>query len=231
MTIAAETLTRGERVGWLARPERATARGVLLLPTVFGAEQSAKAYAEMLAEAGLTTLIWEPFPGQAPADTREQRAARLAALTDAASLVEMRWWLDFMHRELSLKTVAAAGFCLGGRYALLLAAREARIAGCLSYYPTIEFPPLPGQDEDVVALAASIQCPVHMIRAGRDHLTSDDVFTPLQANLQRRSAPTIVQVYPEGDHGFMQRSGGANEAAIALSMPQTIAFLAAALRA
>ncbi len=113
---------------------------------------------------------------------------------------------------------------------MLLSAHDKRIAACVSYYPTIETPPLPGQDEDVVALATRIPCPVHMIRAGKDHLTSEEVFHRLQANLQSRSAPTIVQIYPAGDHGFMQRAGAANEAAIHLSTPQTIAFLKAALR-
>jgi carboxymethylenebutenolidase len=229
MSTKADIIKRGERVAFLARPERPTQSGVLLLPPVHGIEPTGKAYAQALAEAGLTTLIWEPFARQPPADTREQRAARLATLTDARSLAEMTWWLAFMLGELSLTTIGTAGFCLGGRYGLLLAARDTRIAACVSYYPTIETPPLPGQDEDVVALAATIACPVHMIRAGKDHLTSDGVFLRLQANLQRRSAPTMVQVYPEGDHGFMQRSGGANDTAIVLSTPQTIAFLKAAL--
>ena len=60
--------------------------GVLLLPSVHGIDQYSKAYAQALAEAGLATVIWEPFPGSPPAETREQRAARLAPLTDATSL-------------------------------------------------------------------------------------------------------------------------------------------------
>ncbi len=228
MAIRIETVTRAERVGYLARPADAQA-GVLLLPSVHGVDQYSKAYAHALAEAGLATLIWEPFPGQPPAETREQRAARLAPLTDATSLREMMWWLDVMANELSLTKIGLAGFCLGGRYGLLLSAHDKRIAACVSYYPTFETPPLPGQTEDVVALAVRIPCPVHMIRAGRDHITSDDVFRRLQANLQSRSVPTIVQHYPDGDHGFMQRSGAANDVAIHLSTPQTIAFLKAAL--
>ncbi|MGH6767402.1 MAG: dienelactone hydrolase family protein [Xanthobacteraceae bacterium] len=226
MTVSIE---RGERLASLVRPAVAGTAGVLLLPSVFGVDRHALDYAHLLAEAGLTTLIWEPFPHQPVPDTREQRAERLATLTDARSLREMTWWLDVMFGELSLKQIATAGFCLGGRYGLLLAAHEARIAACLPYYPTIETPPLPGQDEDVVARAAAIRCPVHMVRAGKDHLTSDDVFMRLQHNLQRRAAPTIVQVYPEGDHGFMQRTGAANETAIRLSTAQSIAFLKAAL--
>lgn len=228
MTIWTETITSGERGAYLARPADAQA-GVLLLPTVHGIDQYAKAYAQMLAEAGLATVIWEPFPEWPPAESREQRAARLATLSDATSLREMTDWLEWMLVELSLTKVGTAGFCLGGRYGLLLCARDPRIAACVSYYPTIETPPLPGQDEDVVALAAGISCPVHMIRAGKDHLTSEDVFRRLQTNLQSRVAPTIVQHYPDGDHGFMQRTGAANEAAIHLSTPQTIAFLKAAL--
>jgi carboxymethylenebutenolidase len=228
MTIRTETITRGQRVGYLARPVEARA-GVLLLPSVHGIDQYSKAYAQALAEAGLATVIWEPFVGSPPAETREQRAARLAPLTDATSLHEMTWWLDFMTAELALTKIGTAGFCLGGRYGLLLSARDSRIAACVSYYPTIETPPLRGQSEDVVALAASIPSPVHMIRAGKDHLTSDDVFLRMQSNLQSRSAPTIVQHYPGGDHGFMQRTGAINEAAIHLSTPQTIAFLKAAL--
>lgn len=230
MTIWTETITRGEHVGYLARPADAQT-GVLLLPSVHGVDQYAKAYAHALAESGLATVIWEPFPGMPPAETREQRAARLAPLKDATSLHEMTWWLGFMADDLSLTRIGTAGFCLGGRYGLLLAARQQRITACVSYYPTIETPPLPGQDEDVVALAASIACPVHMVRAGNDHLTTDDVFHRLQANLQRRAAPTIIQCYPQGDHGFMQRTGALNEAAIHLSTPQSIAFLKAALAA
>ena len=195
MPIRTETITRANASPIWRGPRDARA-GVLLLPSVHGIDQYATAYAHALAEAGLATVIWEPFPGQPPAETREQRAARLAPLTDATSLHEMMWWLDLMASELALTKIATAGFCLGGRYGLLLSAHDKRIAACVSYYPTIETPPLPGQDEDVVALATRIPCPVHMIRAGKDHLTSDEVFRRLQANLQSRAAPTIVQHYP-----------------------------------
>jgi carboxymethylenebutenolidase len=229
MTVATERLERGGHHAALMRPAVAGDAGVLLLPSVNGVDRHALDYARLIGEAGFATLIWEPFPGRPPAQTREDRAARLATLTDAGSMRAMAFWLEFMLGELSLRRVAAVGFCLGGRYGLLLAAREARIAACLPYYPTIETPPLPGQDEDVVALSAAIRCPVHMVRAGKDHLTGEDVFQRLQRNLQGRTAPTIVQVYPEGDHGFMQRSGEANAAAIRLSTAQSIAFLKAVL--
>ena len=229
MTILVERIERGQRLASLVRPGFAGEAGVLLLPSVHGVDRPALDYAHLLADAGLTTLIWEPFPGQPFPHTREERAARLATLTDATSLREMTFWLDVMLGEFSLQRIGAAGFCLGGRYGLLLAAKDRRIAACLAYYPTIETPPLKGQDEDVIALAAAISCPIHMVRAGKDHLTSNEVFLRLQQNLQGRSAPTAIQVYPDGDHGFMQRTGAANESAIRLSTAQAIAFLTAIL--
>ena len=44
-----------------------------------------------------------------------------------------------------------------------------------------------------------------------------------------RVATLIWEPFPQGDHGFMQRTGAANDSAIHLSTPQTIAFLTAAL--
>jgi carboxymethylenebutenolidase len=229
MGVSIERIERGQHLASLVWPDVAGHAGVLLLPSVYGIDRHALDYARLLAEAGLTTLIWEPFPGQPVPDTRELRAARLATLTDATSLQEMTWCLDLMTGEHALQRIGAVGFCLGGRYALLAAACDRRISACLTYYPTIETPPLPGQHEDVVALAATIRCPVHMVRAGNDHLTSREVFRSLQQNLQDRAGPTVVQLYPEGEHGFMHRRGAANESAVRLSTAQSIPFLKAAL--
>ena len=75
MTIKTETFTRGERVAFLAWPERTGQSGVLLLPPVHGIEPSGMAYAQALAEAGLTALIWEPFRGQPRGYARAARRA------------------------------------------------------------------------------------------------------------------------------------------------------------
>ena len=68
----------------------------------------------------------------------------------------------------------------------MLAAHEPRLAGVVAYYPTIETPRLPSQEWDVVAQAATIACPVHLITPGNDHLTSRAVFEALQTSLQSR---------------------------------------------
>jgi carboxymethylenebutenolidase len=151
-------------------------------------------------------------------------------LTDDAVAASLSQWLDFMLGELRLKSLGTVGFCLGGRYGLLLAAQDRRIKACAAVYPTIEQPMLSNQERDAVAAAAAIQCPVQLVQPGHDHVTSVDTYRRLTDALLRRSAPTSVQYHPDAEHGFMHRKEPpANRIATALATPQVIAFLNASL--
>jgi carboxymethylenebutenolidase len=208
--------------------------GVLLLPSIHGREAYVMNYVRSLAQAGFPTLMWDLFRGEDEAHTREERTARGARLTDAGSMQQMLRLLDYMLGDLGMKKVVALGFCLGGRYGLVLAAHDNRLAGLVSYYPTIETPRLKSQEWDVVAEAADITCPVHMMVPGNDHLTSRAVFEDLQKSLQSRNYPTSIQYLPKAEHAFLQtdrRTGHANEQAVALSRASTFAFLDAVLKA
>jgi carboxymethylenebutenolidase len=207
--------------------------GVLLLPSIHGREAYVMNYVKSLAQAGFPTLMWDLFRSEGEAHTREERTARGARLTDVGSTQQMSRLLDYMVGEIGMKKIVALGFCLGGRYGLVLAAHDRRLAGLVSYYPTIETPRLKSQEWDVVAEAADITCPVHMIVPGNDHLTSRAVFDELQNSLQGRSYPTSIQYFPKAEHAFLQtdrRTGPANDQAVALSRRSTSAFLDAALR-
>ena len=233
MTITSVELNCGGVPAYFAHGAKRNDIGVLLLPSIHGREPYVMNYVNFLAEAGFPTLLWDLFAGQGEAHTREERAARGATLTDAGSVRQMSRLLDYMFGELSMTRVATLGFCLGGRYGLALAARDSRLAGLVSYYPTIETPRLKSQEWDVVADSANIACPVHMITPGNDHLTSRAVFDELQGVLQGRSYPTSIQYFPAAEHAFLQierRTGPANEQAVAVSHASTIGFLNAVLQ-
>jgi dienelactone hydrolase len=123
-----------------------------------------------------------------------------------------------------------AGFCLGGRYVLIRAAQDQRIKACAAAYPSIDNPMLPHQSQDALKLAAGIACPVHVCQPGIDHVASPETYRTLRDALLGRSAATVVQDYPQAEHGFMHRKEpAANPAATAIALPQVVAFLAACL--
>jgi carboxymethylenebutenolidase len=214
--------------GFLVRAQHAKG-GVLLLPTIYGVNAFAREYASSLAAAGLTTLIWDPYAGDALPASFEEARKRGTQLRDMPSLDAMAICVDHLLGELRLDAVGTIGFCLGGRYGLLLAARESRIGACVSVYPTISSPKGENQDEDAVVRAGEIQCPVQLVYPGKDHITTGETFHRLQDTLQNRDAATVVQLFPAAEHGFMHMAGAVNEAADRRARPVIGAFLQASL--
>jgi carboxymethylenebutenolidase len=222
------TVTLDGASGFLARAERR--RGaVLLLPMIYGVNKFVREYAASLATAGLSTLVWDPYPDEEPPGSLQAALARSETLRDGPSLDAMSICVDYLLGEFKLDTVGIIGFCLGGRYALPLAARESRIGACVSIYPTIHSPRQANEDEDVVSRAGEIGCPVQLVYPGRDHLTGKETFQRLQENLQRRPAPTVIHLLPAAGHGFMHTPGPENETAARMTRPLVAAFLAACL--
>lgn len=214
--------------GFLVRADKQVG-GIVLLPTIYGVNPFVRDFAQTLAAQGLTTLIWDPYSGDALPQSYDAARTKSAELRDTMSLDAMAICVDHLMSELRIDAVGALGFCLGGRYVLLLGARDPRLAAAVAVYPSIHEPKRPNQDEDVLVRARDISCPVQVIYPGKDHVTSNATFHRLQDGLQQRAAPSSILLYPGADHGFMHEAGAANESADRQSRPQIAAFLAASL--
>ena len=216
--------------GFLAQPDAPTNGGVVILPTIFGVNGFVRGYAETLARAGLAAAVWDLYEGLPLTTDYEESKSRARKLSDAGMQAAVKKWLDYMLDDLKLTSVGVLGFCLGGRYVLMTAARDTRIKACAAAYPSIESPRLPNQEQDAVALAADIRCPVHIVQPGHDHVASVETYAALKEALHKRAAPIIWQYYPDAEHGFMHRKEpAANPAATVLASPQLVAFLKACL--
>ncbi|MGA7486284.1 MAG: dienelactone hydrolase family protein [Xanthobacteraceae bacterium] len=230
MSPKSQDIKQSDLFGFLAQPDTPTKSGVVILATIFGVNAFVRGYAETLARAGLATAVWDHYEGLPLTTDYEESKARARKLSDAGMHAKVGKWIDYMLGDLQLTSVGVVGFCLGGRYALMAAARNPRIKACAAAYPSIEMPRLANQEEDAVALAADIRCPAHVVQPGHDHVASVETYAALKRQLETRSAPTIWQYYPDAEHGFMHRKEpAANPAATVIASPQLVAFLTACL--
>jgi carboxymethylenebutenolidase len=232
MTVEIETSTISVHGlgAYLARPSDGSTRGMLLLPMITGIGAQVREFADDLARAGVTALSWDPWRGVSSDDTpMPELSARMAKLDDEVALGEQRQLLDHLLGELGCAKAGVIGWCLGGRFALILGGRDDRLANVVAYHPTVPGTPAPNHTVDAVAHTARIQAPVMMMYPGADTLVPLESFTRLQTALHSRpSGPSIVHVYPHAEHGFSdgKRHGNpVNAEAFAISWPQVLDFV------
>ena len=228
MSIKTQDVARDGLFGYVAAPGAASKGAVLIVPTIFGINAFVRGFADALAHAGVTAAGCDLYGGKPLPANYEEALERARTLNDQiVDDIESRW-LD--HLQKSHGALGIVGFCLGGRFALIRAAQDNRIKACAAAYPSIEVPMRPNQTHDTVKLASSIACPVQICQPGIDHVAVPATYRALNDALLGRSAPTMIQYYPEAEHGFMHRDQpAANPAATAIAKPQVVAFLAACL--
>ena len=208
------------------RPEAPSKAGVLLLPTNAGTDKSNRYHSRQLAEAGLATLLWDPYPGKGlPAD--DQRSTWSAAVDDEWAVRGQSRLLTYLAGELGAERLGCLGFCMGGRYALITASKDHRLSAVVAFYPTIRRPIPAHQKYDAVAMAAEIRCPVAVVCPGQDHITTQEVYSELRGALRKRDQTTVAQMDPDAAHGFLQARQP--EAACRMAWNQALAFLQACL--
>lgn len=229
--IEAEHVHIGELRAYLARPLGGSTAGMLLLPMITGIGRQVRDYAADLASSGVSALVWDPWHGPSADDTEPQRLTELMnSLRDEDCLAEMGTLLDHAFGELGLSRVGVVGWCLGGRFALLLGARDPRVANVVAYHPSIVVPAPEHHVLDAVDHAARITAPTMVLHAGADTVMTAETFGALQSALQNRvTGATVVHVYPGAAHGFSNRPrqvDPVNAAAWALSWPSVQRFVA-----
>ncbi|GAA0575857.1 dienelactone hydrolase [Kribbella sandramycini] len=221
------TVTVGAQDAYLARVGRT---GMLLLPMITGIGEQIRDWADELAAAGITALVWDPFHGKNTDNTpREEMFPLASQLDDDEALADQQALVDHLFDELGCTKVGVIGWCLGGRFALLLGARDHRLANVIAYHPTIPSDLPPHHTYDAIGDAAAITAPVLVSYPSADTLVTNADFEALQTVLQSRATgATFTQYFPGAEHGFSDRMRHGNEVnanAFKLAWPQTLAFI------
>jgi carboxymethylenebutenolidase len=188
---------RGERdgapAGHLALPATPGPwPGVVVLPEILGLTDDIRAHTDRLARAGYAAFAPDVLRGGLTARCvlramREVSAGR-GPTFDAAE--EARAYLA--GRDDCTGFVGILGFCMGGGFALVAAARQDFDAAAVNYG---RLPRRPGD-----ALAGA--CPVVASYGRRDHLLRG-AAAKLERALTSQGVDHDVKEYPDSGHGFM----------------------------
>jgi carboxymethylenebutenolidase len=120
------------------------------------------------------------------------------------------------------------GFCLGGRFAHLLAAVSEHVAGAVNCYGRLRFARQPTKPFLPIELTGLIEVPYLGHFAETDELIPQEDVLELRHALAERGVPHAVHVYRGARHGFFdpERPTEHDPRAAALAWTRTLEFLA-----
>lgn len=194
---------------YLARAPRPRG-GVLVIHEGFGLNEHAQAVCCRLGAEGFTALapdLYRRGPDRlAGYDQYDKAVAMLRSLPDEQVLTDLGAGVGRLQELCGASPVGVVGFRIGGRYALLLAARErSRVGAAVSYYGS-------GIDAgtfsslwtlDALREAESITAPLLLFFAGQDATVTEAEVSRIEQRLRTHGPPCEIVRYPGVRPGFL----------------------------
>ena len=226
MSLNSELATSDGKIGmYLSGEGDRPLPGIVLLHEIFGVNNAMELAADDFAGAGYVVVAPDLYhrlaPGTAlsyqPAD-RPRALGLWAKLRDDDATKDIAAVQNWLRAHPSCNgRVALLGFCLGGKLAVLAAAREAPHC-VISFYPV--------QLETHVADIGRVACPIQV------HLGENDTHVPpVPREIVRRTvcarAENQFLIYPGAEHGFYNsvRTAGYHRLAAAQARAASLRFL------
>ena len=209
---------------FLAQPEEAAAKGVVVLPDVRGLYRFYEELALRFAERGHAALAFDYFGRTAGVSTRDdefeymphvdQTTGEGVGLDVAACVARLR--------DVGCTSIYTVGFCFGGSNSWLQAANGHGLAGAVGFYgnPTRE-----RGGPSVVARVPEMTCPMLALQAGDDPNITPEVNKTFERALTEAGIEHELVVYDGAPHSFFDRKYEEFADASADAWSRTLSFI------
>jgi carboxymethylenebutenolidase len=191
----------------LARPDHDDpAPGILIIHDVNGPNAFYRDLARRLAGEGFVALLPDLFvrEGKVVESSRDAVMERAGRLDQASALADIAAALDLLREHPATTGAAGAiGFCMGGTFVMLAAARDTRPDAVVAFYgfparPATERAPRRPLDE-----AAEVRSPLLAFWGDADAGVGMENVEAYRTALVAADIPHEFEIYPGYPHGFL----------------------------
>jgi len=181
---------------------------VLVVHDWWGLNEDVRVLSEQLAGAGYIVLAADLFAGQTAASVSAARDLEISAVERPDDVRDnLRQAIDFIRVSSGAPTLAIVGFGFGGGWALKTAIEHSRdLSAVVSFYGQVIT-----REEDLTGA----DVPFLGFFLESDRAVPADSVGEFEALMQSMSRDTEVQILADGRRGFIDRSSGNYDAALA----------------
>jgi carboxymethylenebutenolidase len=203
---------------YIAEPEGSGSHpAIIIFQEWWGLNDNIKGIADRFTKEGFLSLAVDLYKGQVAKD-KEEAQQLVDNLCLEEGLKMSLEALEYLKSRQDVGKIAVTGFCMGGKYALLLAGASEDITACVPFYGHVPQP----ADEKLKGIKAAVLG--HY--AEKDDGISPDEVQLLKDTLTKCGVEHEIIVYEGAHHGFMNDTKpNFNPEAAKLAWSRTIEFL------
>ena len=211
---------------FLARPERPSGIGIVVLPDIRGLFPFYELVALRLAEQGHSALAMDYFgrtAGTGPRDENFRPMEHIVRVTRPTLDADIMAAAEYLRGPCDCRVTVALGFCFGGRQAFFASAPKFGFAGVIGFYG------MPGLYPNGAAgptqHAAELAAPILGLFGGDDHGISEQELDAFDTALTAADVEHEFVVYPGAPHSFFDVKYAEHATACADAWNRVLAFI------
>jgi carboxymethylenebutenolidase len=210
MSAMADYPGGAERIpAFIARPAQAgTYPAVIVIHETFGLVDHIKDVALRFAREGFVAVAPDLFTREAPIqspDDPEGMRALAHAIPDARILADLEATIGHLDvlTFVDSRRIGAIGFCMGGLYAFLLAARTPRLRAAADFYGRIAYAERTDHTPEApIDVVSRLRCPILGIFGDADPVVPVADVRALRDAMIAHKKPFEIKIYPDAPHAF-----------------------------